>query len=149
MADSKVLIEPFHLTQSDPNITSANGTANLWSDIWTYQVPQGTAHQLLPTDTISLYLRDSSPAEVGSQTCRVAIEVRDPAEQDKYRIYGEAVYLRSKEFQERPKMARLNCPPTVVEERYWIVIMAKDDGTIYYSTSYFDLLTSRVRRSLG
>jgi len=142
---TQVIHDPFHLTNTDNNITEADGTANIFSDIWKYQCPIGVTHVLRAGQTFSLYLEDSS-SEVGNQTCRVQIEVRDPAEQDTLIVYGPALYIVSKEFRDATLKARIGTSSDIlVPERYWIVVMARDDGAIDASDSYFDLYIARQR----
>ena len=82
-------------------------------------------------------------------TCQVQIEVRDPAEQDSVIVFGPALYLRVKEFQNDPLKAKVSLSkPIRVPERYWIVIRAKDDTAIDASDSYFDLYVDRARERL-
>lgn len=141
-----IIHDPFHLTQSDPNITEADGTANLFSDIWKYQVPIGVTHVLKSGQTFSAYLEDSTNVQVGNATCRVQIEVRDPAEQDSMIVFGPTLYIKVKELQDATLKARISVAEDfVVPERYWIVIMARDDAAIDASDSFFDLLISRQR----
>jgi len=142
--EQKVRMAPFHINQKDGNITEADGTANTWSDIWKYQVPQGSGIILQTGDQISMYLEDAT-AQVGDDTCYVKIEVRDAAEEEKDRLYGAALYQSVKEFQDRDTIAKLEVPkPMRVYPRQWIVISVKDDGAIDASDSYFDLFTSKV-----
>ena len=144
-----VIGEAFHLNQNNSNITEADGTANKWSDIWDYQVPTGIAHVLSPEHTFGIYLEDDSPAVVGDGTCQVRIEIRDVTENDKKVIFGAIQYVRVKEFQDSRKKAKLNLADDLeVKERSHIVIMAKDDGTIDASDSYFDLEMEQVRDTL-
>ena len=144
-----VLEEPFHLTDNDPGVTEADGTSSTWSDIWDYEVPIGVAHRLSSEHTISLYLEDTSPAEVGNTTCNVRIEVRDPSGQDSYRVAGPFLYIQAREFTNRPAMAHISANDYLVREREHIVIQVNDDATIDASDSYFDLFISRVRQSLA
>lgn len=138
-------IAPFHLNHGDLNLTRSDGTAAQWTDIWKYQLPQKQGIVLRASDVISMYLEDTAPAEVGGDTCYVKIEVRDASEQDKRLVFGPALYARVKEFQDRNLMARLPLgTPLKVYERQWIVVSAKDDGTIDESDSHFDLYTSKV-----
>lgn len=136
--------EPFHLTDNDPNITETDGTANTWSDLWKYQVPVGTALRLAADNTFAAYIEDAS-AEIGNSDAQVRIRVRDPAETENIVVYGPALYLKSKEFQDRPLKAHLGVQEYIVRERHWLVFECKDNGTIDASDSYFELLTSRIR----
>ena len=73
------------------------------------------------------------------------MEVRDPAEQDIERVFGEANYNRVRAFQDRALIARLGgAKPVKVYERQWLVIVALDNATITVANCYFDLLTSKV-----
>jgi len=137
---------PFHITGATPGIAAANGVAATWVDIWRLQIPQGTGLILQASDQVSMYLEDNTAAQCDLDgSCRVRIEVRDPAEQDVERIFGEANYLRVRPFQDRALIARLGVTkPVKVYERQWLVITAIDDATITIANCYFDILTSKV-----
>ena len=143
-------LEPFHLTNNDANLTVVDGTANSWTDIWKFQVPRGTEIVLAPGDTLSTYLEDDSPAEVEDRTCRVKIEIRDPAEGEVFLVYGPYHYLRSKEFQDDDLKARLRMlEPFRVPARYWVALSVYDDGAIDESDSAFDLYIHRARAGVA
>ena len=135
-------------TTSIPSGNRADGTASKWSDIWKYQVPTGQAHILKPGHRFAAYVEDAS-LEVSNGTCRLRIVVRDQSEQDEKSIYGPALYVASKEFQDDEKMARLGLNnDLVVEEKFFLVIQGYDDGAIDESDSYFKLETVRVRSTI-
>lgn len=141
---------PFHITQADGNITEADGVAATWSDIWKYQVPQGSGLILEAGDLISVYLEDTAPAEVGNDDCYVKVEVRDASEQDVQRVFGPAMYIKVKEFQNRNTVARLQASsPVKLYPRQWLVISAKDAVVIDASDSYFDLFVSKIGAALS
>lgn len=147
MVDKKPELVPFHITDADGNITDgSDGTTGVWGDVWKYQIPQGTGIILQAGDQLSIYLADdATPTEVGRYDCYVKLEVRDPAEQDITLVLGPALYNGLREFQNRNTITRLGNPePVKVYPRQWIVIAAKDVGTIDVSECYFDLLTSKV-----
>ena len=144
--------ETWALTSGDttaiPAGNRSDGTASKFVDIWKYQIPTGQAHILKPSHRFAAYIEDGS-TEVGNGTCRIKIVVRDQSEQDEEAIYGPALYIASKEFQDDDKMARLQLRhEKSVEEKFFIVIMINDDGTIDESDSYFKLETIRVRSTL-
>jgi hypothetical protein len=148
VAPSEVL-EPFHLLSSDVNMSVQDGTANAWVDIWKYQVPRGTEIILSPGDQFSAYIEDASTV-VGNKTCSIRIFVRDPAEGEETIVYGPNFYERSKEQQDDDLIARLRMLEAMrVKPRYWIVVSAKDDGTIDASDSFFDLYCHRARATVG
>ena len=137
---------PFHITGGTPGIVAANGVAATWTDIWRLQIPQGTGLILQASDQISIYFEDNTAAECAQDgSCRLRMEVRDPAEQDVERVFGEANYNRVRAFQDRATIARLGvAKPVKVYERQWLVITAIDDATITVANCYFDILTSKV-----
>ncbi len=146
----EVIEQPFRLTNLDPVMSEADGTAAVWSDIWKYQVPVGVALILKPEHLFSLYLEDTSPAVVGDSSCSVKIEKRDSSGSDMLIAYGPALYMKSKEFQNRPLKARLSVAADglIIEERQFLVIAALDDAAIDASDSYFELHVAKVRRSI-
>jgi hypothetical protein len=143
--------EPFRLTNTNPVISEADGVALTWTDVWTYQVPNGTALILKPNHSFAAYLEDSSPAEVGDASCRIKIEKRDSSKSDTLIVYGPALYVSSKEFQYQQKMARLKVPAAgvVVNEREYLIISVYDDATGDSSDSYFELHIAQLRKTLG
>lgn len=145
--------ETWELSSADttaiPAANRADGTANKWSDIWKYQVPTGEAHILKPEHYFSAYLKDTGAAEVGNGTCRIRIVMRDQSEQDEKSIYGPAIYVASKEFQDRDKKAHLQLQGDLrVEERFFLVVQTYDDTGVDESASYFELETIRVRSTI-
>ena len=143
MPEKEPVLAPFLLTQNDGNITAVNGVANLWSDLWSYRVPNGVGIILQAADVFSAYLDDG--AEIGRYISYVRIEVRDPSPEATRLIYGPAQYNRVREFQNRNTVARLEAPePVKVYARQWIVFMVLDDAIVAVATSYFTLQTSKV-----
>lgn len=142
-------LAPFHITRKDGNITEADGTANIWSDIWDYEVPLGTGIIFQAGDVLSAYLEDAS-AEAGAYDCYVKLEVRDSSGLSVIQLFGPALYTRVKEFQDRNKLARLGVSePIKVYPRQHIVLCVKDNGAIDGSNSYFDLATNKVAAPLS
>jgi len=137
---------PFHITGNTPGMVAANGVAATWTDIWRVQIPQGMGLILQASDQLSVYFEDNTAAECGLDgSCRLRMEVRDPAEQDVERVFGDANYRRVREFQNRALIGHLGISkPVKVYERQWLVITAIDNATITVANCYFDLLTSKV-----
>ena len=150
MADT-VKESPFRLTDSDPVIAVADGVAATWSDIWTYQVPQGVALIIKPFHTISAYIYDAG-AEVGASTCQIKVEKRDASGGDTEILFGPDLYYAIKEFQERGKMAKFSQVSeagVIIEPRQKLVISVKDDGTVDESSCYFELHIAKIYKTLG
>ena len=153
MGIPKVLEEPFRLTNLDPVISSANGVATYWSDLWTYQVPNGVALILKPTDTFSLYLDSGTGStEAPAATTSIKIEKRDASKSDILLAYGPTFYLDAKEFQDVNKLARLRITgdSLVINEREFLIISAKTAAvTLAVAYCYFVIHTTRIRKAIG
>ena len=145
----EIIEQPFRLYQGDPVIAVADGTVNLWSDIWKYQVPVGVSLILKPNHTFSLY---SVQVDTESLvTTQVKIEKRDSSESDIIKVLSD-LYGTVKEFQEKSKMATLQVPAegVIVNEREFLVISILDkQGAIDESDCYFELHIAKVRKALG
>ncbi len=146
--------DKFRLTQSDPVIqASADTGSGQWYDVWTYQVPNGTALILKPENTFSAYLYSLAPAEC-TVTNKLKIEKRDSTGSDVLNVLGPALYVTLKEFQDVNLMANLAVPPSgvVVSERELLVIsvwiLAAETG-LDVSESYFEMRISKVRKALA
>ena len=154
----KILSEPYPITDDDPNVTAATTfTASVWQDCWKYRVPEKTQIVLQATDSISAYLADSGDAEITDPDFRFKIEVRDPSEQHRERVFGPSNYLPIKEMQDTDKFAYLNLEhPVKVPAKWWIVIMdwdatGHDAANIVANGAgncYFILRTTKVRETL-
>jgi hypothetical protein len=136
-------------TTAIPAGNRTDSTASKMTDVWKYQVPSGQAHILKPGHRFAAYLKDTGAAEVGSGTCRIKIVIRDQSESEEKVLYGPALYVASKEFQDADKMAKLDLQKEEkVGEKMFIVIQANDDTGVDESASYFKLETVRVRSGI-
>ena len=145
-------LQPFMLTQDDANVALGTDTIpNQWGDVFRYRVPQGTNIVLQNGDQFSLYLGTAPNVEAPLYATFVKLEVRDPAEQDTRKVFGDTLYLRVREFEDRNKIARLTIPePVRVLPRQWIVIVAKSSpDPIRVKECYFGLLTNKIAVPLG
>jgi len=144
-------LAPFRINQRDGNITAADGVANLWSDIWTYDVPLGTGIILQSGDTIAAFLATAAGVEVADPPLNyVRLEVRDPSGLSVDWAFGPALYVKIQEFQNRNTMARLGVPgPLKVYPRQRIAICVLSPQVVTEADSYFDLFTSKVATPLS
>ena len=111
-----IIDEPFDLNDGDSNVTKANATAAVWSDLYKYQIPVGIGHVLQAGHTFSITLINTSGTVLANND-QVKIEVRDSSEQDRRTVFGPASYIRCQEFQDRNKLARLNVSAPVSVSR--------------------------------
>ena len=138
-------------TTAIPAGNRADGVAtSSWSDIWKYQIPTGQAHIFKPNHHFSCYGYELSTAEATSGGTRLKIVIRDPSEQDEKAIYGPALYVISKDFDDVEKMATLSLQTDLaLEERFFVVIQAYTSVAVFdESASYFNLETIRVRSTI-
>jgi hypothetical protein len=68
--------EEITLNQSTSGVVLADGVANIDSEIISYTVPDKSAIRLRPTDTLDMYLADSTPTELAG-TSQVTLYVTD------------------------------------------------------------------------
>lgn len=151
---ARVKEESWDLNSNDttaiPSGNRADGTASVWSDIYKYQVPTGQAHILKPSHHFSAYFDTSTgSSESAIGTTRVRIQIRDQSEEDSKSVYGPALYITCRDFDDVTKMAMLNLKSDLaVEERFFIVIQAYGAAAIKHAYSYFNLETIRVRSGI-
>jgi|GEM_PF-3261602 len=141
-------LAPFRLNQRDGNVTAAIGVADLWSDVWTYEVPQGTGIVLQAGDTLSAFLATAPATEVvDPELNHVRVEVRDPSGLSIDQVFGPALYLRVQEFVNRNTIARLGVSAPVKvypRQRIVICVLSPQIVAVAADASYFDLHTSKV-----
>lgn len=144
---------PFRLYQDDPNVSVSDGTADTWTDIWTYQVPQGVVLVVKPFHTFAAYLYESTnSAECGGSDCQVKIEKRDASGSDIEILFGPDLYATIKEFQEHIKMATFKSVSeagVLIEPRQKLVISVKDNGAVDESACYFEAHIAKIYKTLG
>jgi len=152
---AKVKEEAWTLNSADtiaiPAGNRADTPANKWGDLYKYQVPTGQAHILKAGHYFAATLTDTAAAEAGNGDCRIKIVIRDQSEQDEKAIYGPALYIASKEFQDKNLMAKLALQADLaIEEKFFIVIQAFDPVGIDVDSAatYFKLETIRIRSTI-
>ena len=150
----EALQEPFTLTQADAAITATDGLhSTAYGTIYSYLVPVGIGHIILPGHTISMYLYGDDASEMPNTTL-VRVLLQDASAQDRKAIMGPILYASLRNFTDRDQMARFSVPePVKVFERQYIIVeMAGQDvaGTAGQTAtgSYFEMHISRVRQPL-
>ncbi len=157
----EALQEPFTLTKGDAAVTSADGliaaVAIIYSDIYTYLVPVGIGHIILPGHTLGMWLEGTDDAEM-PLTTQLKLTLMDASGQDRKAIAGPFLYAQVRNLTDRDQMFRLNVPePVKVYERQSIIIeeLGPDatgtggvDQTGASRDSIFLLSMSRVRQPL-
>lgn len=155
------LRETFTLTKGDAAVTSADGlvgaAATIFSDVYTYLVPVGIGHIILPGHTLAIYGEGVDDDEM-PLTTQFRVVIQDASQQDRKAIAGPILYASLRNFTDRDQMFRFNVPePVKVYERQSIIIeeLGPDllgTGQFYQtgasSDSYFELTMLRVRQPL-
>jgi hypothetical protein len=132
------------ITQVDSNITAANGTAAVMSDIYTYKVPRHTAIQIRPEDTLSAYLKDAGAEAVANDPFELVI--RDPNSLT-VEVLAMGSYLRMKEFTDRNKILRLGISK-LIKSDYSLILRVKATTVLVVSTCYFQITCLRYAEVL-
>lgn len=146
---TKVKQESFILGQGDTNLIPSSrrndGTADRWSTIWEFKIPAGQLYIVGPDDTLSFYLEDDSPAEVGDFDCQIRLRMTDVAGSDEKLIMNAVPYVQVKEWQDRRKVAHIQANQSFrLQEEQSLLIEVKDNAAIDESDSAFNISMHRV-----
>jgi len=129
----------FTLDQNDANVTKANGTAAVMSDIYTYKVPRHTVVELRPEDILSAYLKDAGAEAVATDPFELV--VRDPNGLTS-EIIASGQYAIIKEFQDSTKTKKLGAS-RLVKSDFQIVLRVKATTVLVNTSCYFQLTCAR------
>lgn len=132
------------ITQADPNITAANGTAGVMSDIFDYLVPRHTAIQFRPEDIISAYFKDAGAES--AQTDPFELRLRDPNELSGITL-AQGNYLRIKDFTDKNKTLKLGMTK-VVSSDFHVVLRFKATTVLVVASCYFQITCMRYAKTL-
>lgn len=144
--------ESFKITRDmvtvENNITLSTGEG--LQNIWEYKVPDGETLIFRKTDTVSVYLENSSSAECGAGSL-VDVIISDAAKQNQRQLLGIVRYAQLKEFADKDKLCHLDVKDgeeVRADEGERIIIRGNVNTTLDASDSYFELLCTKVRRTL-
>lgn len=124
-----------NIDQNNGNVTKANGTAAVMSDIYTFKVPRHMAIRLRPDDILSAYLKDAGAEALATDAFELV--VRDPNGYTSETICA-GQYSIIKEFQDSTKTKKLGASK-LVKSDYQIVLRVKATTVLVVSTCYFQL----------
>jgi len=133
-----------NINQNDDNVTAANGTAAVMSDIYDYKVPRHTAVLLRPEDIISAYLKDAGAEAVGTDQWELII--RDPNSLSSEEV-SSGIYTVIKTFDDRNKTKKLG-QSKLVKSDFHIVLRVNATTVLVVSTCYFQLTCLRYAETL-
>jgi len=132
------------IDQNDDNITAANGTASVMSDIYIYKVPRHTAILIRPEDVISAYLKDAGSEAEGSDPWELV--VRDPNGLS-IETLAKGQYTVIKEFQDSTKLKKLKLSK-LVKSDYYIALRVKATTVLVVASCLFQLTCLRYAETL-
>lgn len=132
------------ITQNDGQVTAANGTAAIMSDIYTFKVPRHCVVQLRPEDTLAAYLRDAGAEAVATDQWELVL--RDPSGYAS-EVISSGIYTQIKEFQDRNKTKKIGTTKLIGSDWY-IVLRVKATTVLVVSTCYFSLTCLRYVQTL-
>lgn len=133
------LVEPYEINQEDGDITQADTTASVWSDLFDLKVPKGRSFILRPTDAFGAYLEDTGTTEC-LDTVRVKLVRRDTTNGEEKPLISETLYASIKELTDVDKLAYLELSGEVeVRQDEHIVLMGYCTVGIDKDTSYISL----------
>lgn len=132
------------IDQNDSNVTAANGTAAIMSDIYDYQVPRHTAVLIRPEDILSAYLKDAGAEAVATDA--VELVIRDPNGLSTEELF-HSQYAVIKEFQDSTKTKKMGSSK-LIKSDFHIVLRVKATTVLVVSTCYFALTCLRYAEVL-
>jgi len=130
--------------QNDDNITAANGTVSVMSDIFTYKVPRHTAILFRPEDVISAYFKDAGAEAEGADPWELII--RDPNSLST-EVLAKGQYTVIKEFQDSTKLKKLKLSK-LVKSDYYVVLRMKATTVLVVASCLFQLTCLRYAETL-
>ena len=140
----RVVEEKIQIDQNTDGITSANGTAAILSDIYTYSVPDRSQIIINPSDAISAYLKNATAEAVG--TDRVQLVITDPMGR-RTQVIAEGQYTTFKEFQDVTKKKFLG-RRVVVPANFIIKLKVSATTVLVVASCYFALDCTLVYETL-
>ena len=135
----------FTLDGNDANVTKANGTAAIMSDIFLYKVPRHTVIELRPEDIVSAYLKDAAAEAAGTDA--VELVVRDPNGLTSETIFS-GQYTVIKEFQDSSKTKKLG-QSRLLQSDFYLALRVKATTVLVVTTCYFQITCKRWANVLG
>ena len=133
------------ITQNDGNVTSANGTAAVMSDIYDYLVPRHTAILIRPEDILSAYFKDAAAGALATDAFEMVI--RDPNELSS-ELLAQGNYLRIKEFTDKNKTLKMGMSK-LIKSDYHLVLRFNATTVLVVASCYFQLTCMRYAETLG
>ena len=135
----------FTLDQNDSNVTKANGTVAVMSDIFTYKVPRHTVIELRPEDILSAYLKDAGAEALATDAFELV--VRDPNSLTS-EVIASGQYAIIKDFQDSTKTKKLGMA-RLIKSDFQIVLRVKATTVLVNASCYFQLTCARWAEVLG
>jgi hypothetical protein len=133
-----------NITQNDPNVTGATGTAALMTSIYTYKTPRHTAIRLRPEDVLSAYLKDAGAECLATDPYQLIVQ--DP-NQLTTEILSQGIYAVIKTFDDRNKTKKLGLM-RLVKSDYYIILQVKATTVLVVASNYFQLTCLRYVETL-
>lgn len=132
------------ITQLDPNVTAANGTAALMSDIYKYVVPRHTAIQIRPEDILAAYMKDAGAEAVTNDPFELVIQDPNGLTEE---VLAQGNYLRIKTFDDRNKVLHLGMSK-LIKSDFQLILRFKATTVLVVSTCYFQITCLRYAEVL-
>ena len=132
------------ITQLDPNVTAANGTAAIMSDIYSYKVPRHTAIQIRPEDILASYMKNAGAEAVANDPFELVIQDPNGLTEE---VLAQGNYLRLKEFVDRTKVLHMGMSK-LIKSDYLLILRFKATTVLVVTTCYFQITCLRYAEVL-
>lgn len=134
----------FSINQNDANITSANGTVAIMSDIYKFTVPLGTNILLRPEDIVCMYAKDAGAEAVATDSWQLV--AKDPNSLTT-EVIASGIYAQIKEFQDRTKVFKLGVSK-LLDSQYILSLQFKATTVLVVASCYFTVTCLRYYKTL-
>lgn len=134
----------FSITQNDANITKANGTVAIMSDIFLYTIPLGTNILIRPEDVICAYMKDAGAEAVATDQWQLV--AKDPNSLTT-EILASGIYTEIKTFDDRNKTKKIG-QSRLLDAQFILSLQFKATTVLVYTSCYFKVSVWRYYKTL-
>jgi len=129
----EVVKDEFKIHQGDGNVTKANGTAAVMSDIYDYKVPESTLIEIRPNDIFAAYFKDASAEALATDTYEVVVTDANKIRQT---TILNGMYMDVKTFDDRNKTQKVGAS-IIAKAGQHIIIRFKATTVLVNASCYF------------
>lgn len=129
----EIVKDEFKIHQGDGNVSKANGTAGVMSDIYDYKVPESTLIEIRPNDVFAAYFKDASAEALATDTYEVVVTDANKIRQT---TILNGMYMDVKTFDDRNKVQKVGAS-IIAKAGQHIIVRFKATTVLVNASCYF------------